>query len=105
MLVLKSIWHVSRQILFGLAGSILILVGFIVGCFAIGFCLHWINVVLATIIGASAWSAFLAGAKNVAIYVLGGVALLGIIALFALEVRDEYLKEKKAAERREEGWE
>lgn len=105
MLVLKSIWKVISGTLFTILGSIVCLVLAVAAFFIIGFVLYWMGVLLATILGAETWAALCAGARGIIIYTLGALCLIGIITLFVLEVRDQYILEKAKAERRKEGWE
>lgn len=103
MLVLKSIWKVISGTLFTILGSIICLALAAAACLIIGFVLHWMGVLLATILGAETWAALCTGARGIIILILGALCLTGVIALFVLEVRDQYIIEKAKAERRKEG--
>lgn len=102
MLVLKAIWKVIGGILFGMLSTALCIVLFIVGCLAIGFVLHWMGVLLATVLGAEAWAALCTNARGIIILILGVLCFVGVIAMLVLEIRDQYIIEKAKAEQRKE---
>lgn len=100
MLVVKSILKVTGQIVAYVLFMAALIVAFLFGVGVIGFVLHWMDVVLATVVGLTGWTAFKALVVKVFIGALTAVCIAGVVALFALEVRDEYLKEKKQKELR-----
>lgn len=103
MLVLKAIWKVIGGILFGMLSTALCVALFIVGCLVIGFVLHWMGVLLATVLGAEAWAALCVNARGIIILILGVLCLVGVIAMLVLEIRDQYIIEKAKDARRKEG--
>lgn len=101
MLVVKSILKVIGQTVAYVLFMAALIVAFLLGVGVIGFVLHWLDVVLATVIGLAGWTAVKVLISKAFIGVLTAVCIAGIVALFALEVRDEYLKEKRQKELKE----
>lgn len=99
MLVLKSIGKVLGEIIGGTLFMCLALVVFFVAMIVFGLALNGIDWLIGAALGGS-WAAFKAWFAGAAIYILGGIAVIGIIALFVLEVKGEYDKMKAAKEGR-----
>lgn len=91
MLVLKAIFKVIGQVIGGLFLGIMILVVFIGGIwlFTEGFKL--LGGLMASIFG-DGWTAFCGVFSTGALWVLGGVLVLMVIAMFVTCVYDEYCK-------------
>lgn len=77
----------------------LALAAFFVAMIVFGLALNGIDWLIGAALGGS-WAAFKAWFAGAAIYLIGGLAVLGIIALFVIEVRGEYLKMKATKEGR-----
>ena len=99
MLVLKSIGKVLGEIIGGTLFMCLALVAFFVAMIVFGLALNGIDWLIGAILGGG-WAAFKAWFAGAAIYLLCGLAVLGIIALFVIEVKGEYDKMKAAKEAR-----
>ena len=97
MLVLKSIGKVLGEIIGGTLFMCLALAAFIVAVIVFGLALNGIDWLIGAVLGGS-WVAFKTWFAGAAIYLLGGLAVLGIIALFIIEVKGEYDKMKAAKE-------
>lgn len=96
MLLLKAI----GKVIGGIIGTFLVLAaglaGFLFAVYVIGFVLKWVYILLVTIIpGFAAFAAFVAGSV---IYILCGLAALGIVTILVLDVREQYqiLKNREA---------
>lgn len=102
MLVVKSILKVIGEVVGITLVLALLLALFLGSCWVIMFVLGWMDVVLATILGLAKWEAVKVVIGNIFLTLLVICCIVGVVALFALEVREEYLREKR---RKEEGWE
>lgn len=100
MLVLKSIGKVLGEIISGTLFMCLALAAFFVAMIVFGLALSGIDWLIGAIFGGG-WTAFKAWFGGAAIYLLCGLAVLCVIALFIIEVRGEYLKMKAAKEGKE----
>lgn len=100
MLVLKSIGKVLGEVIGGTLFMCLALAAFFVAMIVFGLALNGIDWLIGAALGGS-WAAFKAWFAGAAIYLLCGLVVLGIIALFVIEVRGEYLRMKAAKEGRE----
>lgn len=99
MLVLKSIGKVLGEIIGGTLFLCLVLAAFLAAVFVFGFAVDGIDWLIGAVFGGG-WAAFKAWFAGAAIYLICGLAVLGIIALFIIEVRGEYLKMKAVNEGR-----
>lgn len=99
MLVLKSIGKVLGEVIGGTLFMCLALAAFFAAMIVFGLALNGIDWLIGAALGGS-WAAFKAWFAGAAIYLIGGLAVLGIIALFVIEVREEYLKMKATKEGR-----
>lgn len=99
MLVLKSIGKVLGEVIGGTLFMCLALAAFFVAMIVFSLALNGIDWLIGAIFGGS-WAAFKAWFAGAAIYLLCGLVVLGIIALFIIEVRGEYLKMKATKEGR-----
>lgn len=97
MLVLKSIGKVLEEVLGGLLLVCLLIAATLVAAVVCGSVLNGINWLIGAIFGSS-WVAFKTWLSGAAVYLVGGVTVLGIIALFVLEVGGEYTKLKSEKE-------
>lgn len=102
MLVVKSTLKVISEIV-GITLILAVLIALFIGaCWVITAVLYWMDVVLATILGLAKWEAVKVVIDNIFLTLLVICCIVGVVALFALEVREEYLREKRC---KEEGWE
>lgn len=99
MLILKSIGKVLGEIIGGTLFMCLALAAFFVAMIVFGLALNGIDWLIGAVLGGN-WAAFKAWFAGAAIYLLCGLTVLGVIALFIVEVRGEYLKMKAAKEGR-----
>lgn len=95
MLVLKSIGKVLGEIISGTLLMCLALAVFFVSMIVFSLALNGVDWLIGAALGGG-WTAFKAWFSGAAIYLLCGLVVLGIIALFVIEVRGEYLKMKAA---------
>lgn len=99
MLILKSIGKVLEEVLGGLLLVCLVIAATLVAAIICGSVLSGINWLIGAIFG-SGWAAFKTWLSGAAVYLVGGITALGIIALFVLEVGGEYTKLKAEKEGR-----
>ncbi len=97
MLILKSIGKVLGEIISGTLLMSLALAVFFVFMIVFSLALSGADWLIGAALGGG-WTAFKAWFSGAVIYLLAGAAVLGIIALFIIEVRGEYLKMKAAKE-------
>lgn len=97
MLVLKSVAKVVKELVLGTLFMCMAIAAFLVACFVFGLAVQGIDWLIGAILG-GAWVAFKAWFAGAVIYLLGGLAVGGIIALFILEVKGEYDKMKAEKE-------
>lgn len=101
MLVLKSIWKVLSQILFTLLLCVAGLIGFFILVALLSWVCGLIGSGITALFGEAAVTAFCEFMSGAIIYILAGLAVIGIVVLFILEVREQYLIEKGKKERLE----
>lgn len=99
MLILKSIGKVLEEVLGGLLLVCSVIAATLVVAVVCVSALSGINWLIGAIFG-SGWAAFKTWLSGAAIYLVGGVTVLGIIALFVIEVSGEYAKLKAEKEGR-----
>lgn len=97
MLVLKSIAKVVKELALGTLFMCLALAAFIAACFVFGLAVQGLDWLIGAIFGAG-WAAFKTWFGGAVIYILGTLAIGGIIGLFVLEVKGEYDTMKAAKE-------
>lgn len=98
MLLIKAIFKVIGQIVLTMLFMLVCLVLFLFGCWLIGKVIYWMDVLLALIVGLSAWTAFKAAAASAMFSLTVVVVIVCVVALLVLEIGSQYQEEKRRKE-------